>query len=745
MRVPRAVWIAAGLALGAAVLAPLLPPWPARFVVEVRGAGEPSWQLFYDRGQGFVEEDSLWSSPGSPDDRGWRRVQFELPRQPIRAFRLDPPGGAEFTRFGSFCVETDLPWRRRECRAGREWRELFASVQHLFVEAGAPDEVAMRHAGPDPYLVGLATTGDLVARGRAPRWSEALVLLVLAGGLHASCRRLGRGRAPVAATVAGIAAAGLVWSLPAWPARVWIEARLESPEGWDLFRYRPDEPDPVRVARAEPTAATPDGQRRVSFLLPAVPALALRFDPPEAPGQIELRRACVAALGLWPRRCVEGEELGRAMPNRHQLEARPAGGALRLRPTGVDPYLWSDFGDPALLAPRRVTPFQALAVGAIVALLVLAAAGVGRGRLRRLGRGALLALHYTLTPLLGLEAGLWLAEPWLPGTWSLYDPDLGFRARPGASRANALGFPDRDYPFERAPGTFRVVILGDSFGWVGRGRWNYTDLLEESLARRLGAGRVEVVNAGFPATGPAQQRVVWRKWAHRYQPDLVLLASYLGNDVVDSDPARRRYFVGDQPIERDSGDPPLVLFGRPLLPVSRLALAARGRFRLWGPIADEPESGPFLLDHAQYVAAERSLVRPWCRPLGQQYAATLAAHDAAVEGLAADVRERGTDFGVLALPAAWSADPRRAAPILATFAAPPTEFALDAAHVRLAALAARIDVPLLDLLPGFVAAAARGEELYLVDDSHWNRAGNERAAALVEPWLLERWPQAASR
>jgi hypothetical protein len=662
----------------------------------------------------------------------------------LRSLRLDPPGAATQTRLGAVCVEADLPWQRRACVPAARWRELFVAVQHLQVAESAGDEVVLRHAGPDPYLVGDVASAALVQAARGPRRMEVFLLLVAWGLLYLACRRLRPGRVALAAAGAAGLAAALTWSLPAWPASVWLEAKGDAVGGWDLFFYAPDEPDPQLAQRAEPGSAAADGWRRVSFVMPARRALALRIDPPEASAPVALRRLCLSTLGVLPARCLDAAAFARAFPHHHDLDLIASADVIDVVPAGLDPYLWSDFGNHELLAPLRITAGQAAAAGLLAAALVLAFASAGRARLRGWGRGALIVLHFTVVPVLGLEALLWFADPWLPGVWSLYDPDMGFRARPDASRANSLGFPDREYSFDRAPGTYRVLVLGDSFGWVGRGRWNYTDLLEDSLARRLGPGRVEVVNAGFPAIGPVQQRVVWRKWGQRYRPDLVLLASYLGNDIVDSDPRTLRLFVGDQPVERDSGDPPLVLFGRPLLPVSRLALAVRGRYRLWGPIADEPEAGPFLLDHAQYLAAERSLVRPWCRPLQQQYAAALSGYDAAVRGLAADVREQGIAFGLLGLPAAWSADSRRAEPLLTTFGAPREAFDLAAPHARLAGLAAQLQAPWLDLLPTFASAAAGGDELYLVDDSHWNRAGNARAATAIEPWLLEHWPPATA-
>src|SRR5918911_664581 len=68
-----------------------------------------------------------------------------------------------------------------------------------------------------------------------------------------------------------------------------------------------------------------------------------------------------------------------------------------------------------------------------------------------------------------------------------YDPDLGFRARAyfrtdrgfqgdsdEGSTTNRFGFNDRDYALTKQPGVFRIVVVGDSFGWAGGLNHNYT-------------------------------------------------------------------------------------------------------------------------------------------------------------------------------------------------------------------------------------------------------------------------------
>ena len=74
-------------------------------------------------------------------------------------------------------------------------------------------------------------------------------------------------------------------------------------------------------------------------------------------------------------------------------------------------------------------------------------------------------------------------------SWALYDPDLGYRLRPGFADTNAAGL--RDHPVTPKDGRFRILMLGDSVGyngdsiddtWVGR--------LRQQVQRSTGLGTV---------------------------------------------------------------------------------------------------------------------------------------------------------------------------------------------------------------------------------------------------------------
>jgi hypothetical protein len=114
----------------------------------------------------------------------------------------------------------------------------------------------------------------------------------------------------------------------------------------------------------------------------------------------------------------------------------------------------------------------------------------------------------------------------------VYDPDIGFRVRPyarwGPYQANEFGFNDRDYSLDRTAGTYRILVVGDSFNWIGGPQDNFVGRLEGMLQHEFGDRRVEVINVGYSETHTGEQLKIVEKFGLQYQPDLVVLGFFVG-------------------------------------------------------------------------------------------------------------------------------------------------------------------------------------------------------------------------
>jgi lysophospholipase L1-like esterase len=148
---------------------------------------------------------------------------------------------------------------------------------------------------------------------------------------------------------------------------------------------------------------------------------------------------------------------------------------------------------------------------------------------------------------------------------SFYVPhsELGYVMRPGFQgtfrqdyedhfEINSLGLRDRDYG-DRAPGTLRVLAVGDSYTFGAGVR------LEETFAKRLEALlderglRAEVVNAGTSGYGTLQYAALVRRLVPVYRPDaIVVMVTFNdpGNDAATERGIFPSLKVGEHPARR---------------------------------------------------------------------------------------------------------------------------------------------------------------------------------------------------
>lgn len=121
-------------------------------------------------------------------------------------------------------------------------------------------------------------------------------------------------------------------------------------------------------------------------------------------------------------------------------------------------------------------------------------------------------------------------EPVVPETIGRFDPQLGWTLRPGAVavsrrtgspveyRINSKGLRDEETPYEKPPGVYRIVLLGDSraFGYGLPIEKHFSTLLEGYFRN------VEVVNMGVSGYGVDQELLLLQSEGFKYQPDVVI-------------------------------------------------------------------------------------------------------------------------------------------------------------------------------------------------------------------------------
>jgi len=146
------------------------------------------------------------------------------------------------------------------------------------------------------------------------------------------------------------------------------------------------------------------------------------------------------------------------------------------------------------------------------------------------------------------------------------DRDLGWKLKPGVSgewkgegasfvRVNSDGLRDREHTKAKPPNTLRIAVLGDSFTEaihvpVEQTFWSKLERKLGNCEAVKGRKNVEVINFGVQGYGTAQELIMLRKKVWDYNPDIVILAFFIGNDVINNSPQLeydlyRPFFVYD--------------------------------------------------------------------------------------------------------------------------------------------------------------------------------------------------------
>ena len=330
------------------------------------------------------------------------------------------------------------------------------------------------------------------------------------------------------------------------------------------------------------------------------------------------------------------------------------------------------------------------------------------------------------------------------------DPVVGKRFRAGFTgrvfipearreielRFNREGLRGPDYPRAKPAGTRRIAVLGDSMvAAVGTEE-------EHTLVRRLEAAlnhsasppRWEVLNFGVSSSSTAQELVMYREVARHYEPDIVICAFFVGNDLADNSHrltrAPRLYFELDS-----SGRLQQRPFQAPAAAGQGLGgwLDRHSRLYVWQKTALREIKGRARAWMGRAEAAHWIFAREEPPDVAEAWRLT----GRLLETLRDEVEARGARFLVVVLPSAeqvyddlWTALVRQAGQAGRHF---------DRTHPerRLGALCREAGIPLVTLAEAFRARAPRAtstvreEWLFHGGRWHFNAEGHRVAAEQI--------------
>jgi len=319
------------------------------------------------------------------------------------------------------------------------------------------------------------------------------------------------------------------------------------------------------------------------------------------------------------------------------------------------------------------------------------------------------------------------------------DPRISFRLRPGATARfrtadfdtqiaiNAIGVRDREVG-PKVPGERRIVVLGDSLVMAVQVPLEAT--FPAQLERRLNRGAAppatyRVINAGVQGYGPVEEYLFHQHVTALVEPDLVVLALYVGNDALEAAASAGR--LGAVTADTPTGTPAMpdrfaqwrrrIVRRSMVLQIARLRVTSVLYRFGWGHEIDPPLRA-YLPESSPEIRRGLDVTRD------------------AVARLAALASSQHARLLVLLLPARFQVDDADFRRLRDSVAQSGKTLQRDLATERFKAALQGLDVPVLDPLPA-LRAAARQSDVFMQSTAHFTPFGHEVMARVLEQYLKE--------
>ena len=366
-------------------------------------------------------------------------------------------------------------------------------------------------------------------------------------------------------------------------------------------------------------------------------------------------------------------------------------------------------------------------------------------------------------------------DPGRPFNFRIPHPILGWVLQPNATYLyeipegkvtvtyNSRGWRDLEHVVEKPDGVFRILVLGDSFMEA-----NSVDLDDtfhrqvEGLARAAGSN-VEVINMGVAGYGTLQEYLVFQQIGRLYNPDLVLVGFYDGNDLINNSLELSSILTEEGQVTnarpfldlKDSADwtiIPVDFEGARRSYAKNMASLEAQKNKLTqksvllrlltAEIAQIPVPEFLKSQENQTEAVDKS--RQESALMGVNYCVEPAEYTRAwdaTERIFERFKEEVAAFGgklvVFTVPAMSEVSSEYMKAVIADVAYP-DKLCLEEApgHARLSRILTELDIEQISLLPAFRRVMREdGIDLYQ-SDLHWNAAGHALAAESVVSELM---------
>jgi GDSL-like Lipase/Acylhydrolase family len=295
---------------------------------------------------------------------------------------------------------------------------------------------------------------------------------------------------------------------------------------------------------------------------------------------------------------------------------------------------------------------------------------------------------------------------------------------------NSAGMRDREHTFEKRAGTFRILLLGDSFMEALQVPADsmLATLMERDLTRATGRP-VEVINGGVSGWGTGDEPRYLTRYGLAYHPDLVVVAMTLHNDISDN--LRREWYTVRDGVLVDRDPQPKSWLEFKVLQLKAFVASRIQLYQLWRRVRHGREMqqvGQALNSHVVELFTAPS---PPNIAVGWQLTERLLA---AIRDTSKAV---GSQMAVVLLPLRYQLADTTFGSFVKHAEMPPGRMDMYQPQTMIRRMADGLHIPVIDLLPAFQQWTAAGKApLYLDWDGHWNDAGHRLAADAVLKGLV---------
>ena len=295
---------------------------------------------------------------------------------------------------------------------------------------------------------------------------------------------------------------------------------------------------------------------------------------------------------------------------------------------------------------------------------------------------------------------------------------------------NAHGMRDREHDVEKPKGTYRILVLGDSFMEALQLRFeeSFPSLLERELSTTTGK-TIEIINGSVSGWGTDDELTYLTRYGLRFQPDLVLLGMTLHNDVTDNLMEKFHSFSNDRLVEKPSEELPF----REYVVLDIKAFLARHSHLM-----------QLYLKYSRgnYVSQAASSLRSHVANLidRSQDASTTKGWmmtKQLLDKTRAVSEQAGAKFAVFLLPLAIQVSDQTLETFLKEQGMKKDDVIIDQPQQIMFQWGRSAGVPVIDLLPEFRDwVQERGDTLFLKNDGHWTPDGHRLAVRVVANRLM---------